>query len=160
MNHGLVPYRRRGTAMKKLLAALAVAAVLVPLGCSKTTTGGQSTEHNIIGGAKGSSYTVTVPATATTVNQGEEKDVKIAFDKGTDYKHDVTFAFSAEKGITVEPSTKTIKANEPGGTFTVKVMAAKDAPIGHAMVTVKSTPSTGGGAGTTDTFIVDVKAHK
>jgi uncharacterized membrane protein len=146
--------------MKRLLAVLAIVAVLLPLGCGKTTTGGQSSEHNILGGAKGTSFTVTVPSLPTTVNQGEEKEVRISFDKGKEFKHDVTFTFSAEKGITVEPSTHTIKADDAGGTFSVRVKAAKDAPVGNATVTVKATPSTGGGVPTTDTFTVNVKAHK
>jgi hypothetical protein len=92
----------------------------------------------------------------TTLKQGDQKDVTISVDRDKMFKGDVTLKLSTEgKGITITPSTATVKASDTETKLKFTVAASKDAAIGEHIVTVTAEPSEG--APTTKTFKVMVK---
>lgn len=142
-----------------------MAAVAIFAGCNKSEPGGPGatgragTPHagapdsgRVIRGAgdhdntatpnKNDTFTIHAPATSTTIKQGESNTVKIKVDRGSAFKQDVRLSFEAPQGITIEPSTATVKASEDEThTFTLK--AAPNAPLGEESVKVIGTPQTG-----------------
>ena len=139
------------TRIASVLTALALGALV---GCNTSPTGGGGSA----GQKRSASFKISAPVTSTDLKQGETQTVKIDVDKGSDFKEDVALAVEAPKGITVEPSSKTVKAGEKGDDIEFKVTAAKDAPLGDHNVKVTGTPKTG--TPTSVEFKVTVKESK
>jgi uncharacterized membrane protein len=126
----------RKTKMKKLIAGVAVVALLVVVGCD--TKGKIDTNG---GPTAAAAFSIKAPATMPEVKPGEKQDVKLAIERGKDFKDEMTLKFEAPKGVSVEPETKAVPATEKE--IAVKVAAAADAPEGKQTVTITATPKTG-----------------
>jgi uncharacterized membrane protein len=84
-----------------------------------------------------------VPRLATTLKQGETKEVKVSIDRGKEFQENVKLSFEPSgKGIKVEPASPEIKAGEKEETA-IKVTADKDAPLGDHTIKVTGTPEKG-----------------
>ena len=134
--------------MMKSFAILIVGAFLISLGCNNSEPGGpgakKSDNKNVVTGSpKNETFRISAPATTTTLKQGEKKEFDVTVDRSSDFKQDVTLAFKGDKGVTVTPSSATVKASDKETTVKVTVEAEKDAPIGEATIHVKGTPKTG-----------------
>jgi hypothetical protein len=150
--------------MKKLFVFGLVTA-LCTLGCedNKSAPGGpganavkNNPRSNVPSDVKHDTFKVVVPMTETSIKQGEQKDVTISIDREKMFKGDVTLKLSTEgKGITITPSTATLKADESNTKLKFTVAANKDAAIGEHVITITAEPSEG--VPTTATYKVTVK---
>ena len=87
-------------------------------------------------------FRVAVPTFTTAVKQGEMQTVTVSLKRDSLFKMDVTLNITAAKGISVEPSSVTIKASEKPD-VQLQIAAPKDAALGEYPVVVKGTPETG-----------------
>ena len=134
--------------MKKRCAILIVSAFVVALGCNKSEPGGpgakKADNKSVVTGApKHETFRISAPATTTTLKQGEKKEIDVTVDRSSDFKQDVTLAFKGDSGVTVTPSSATVKASDRDTKVKVTVAADKDASIGEATIHVTATPQTG-----------------
>ena len=96
-----------------------------------------------------------MPELATTLKQGDTKEVKLTVDRGKDFHEDVVLSFTAPTGITVDPMSHTVAAADSKD-VSVKITAAKDAPVGEHDVKVTGTPKTGNAT----SVMIKVKVEK
>ena len=158
--------------MKKLLVAGLMMSLSALLGCGTrsepggpganasatssstgSTTSRQSGYHgpgttepnrDIVGKPKNDTFDIKVPALATTIKQGESKEVAVTVERSKDFKEDVTLkATTQDKGLTVSPSTHTVKATEADTQVKFTVSATKEAAVGEHTITITGTPTTG-----------------
>lgn len=145
--------------MKRVCATLLAAALVVAAGCeSKSTPGGpgatRATDRNPPVGQADETFTLDVPNVATTIKQGEAKQVGIDIRRGTNFGEDVALSFEGvPKGVTIDPAGPAIKKADTGAKFTVK--AADDAALGDFTIKVKGTPTKGASA--TNEFKITVE---
>lgn len=147
--------------MRNIYSILAVGILVISSGCgSKSEPGGPGAKapHNqnpVTGTPKHETFKISVPSTATTLKQGEEKEVTIEVERSSDFKQDVTLTLKGDKGVTVTPATAVVKASSSDTKVKAMVAAAADAPIGDATVHVLAKPETGDS--TSADFKVNVK---
>jgi uncharacterized membrane protein len=92
--------------------------------------------------AENEGFAIRVPTFTTEVKQGEIQVVTVSLKRDSLFKQDVTLQVRAARGISVEPSSVTVKASEkPDVQF--QIAAPKDAALGEYPVVVKGTPETG-----------------
>ena len=130
--------------MKKFLGGMIALALVVAIGCETKSPNGIE--------KKGEPLTVKAPA-ATDLKAGDKQDVKVALERGKDFKEEVTVKIEAPKGITVEPESKVLAAGDKE--LSVKVAAAADMAEGKQTLTITATPKTG--KAVTSKFDVNVK---
>lgn len=92
--------------------------------------------------AKGQGFKVAVPSMQTNVKQGELQTVTVSVNRDDYFKQDVNLEIKAPKGITVEPSSVAVRANDKPD-VQLRIAASKDAPLGEYRVYVKGSPATG-----------------
>ena len=147
--------------MRKLFTTCLMAALAAALGCgSEHPVGGPGAggtgTRTVTGKPKNDTFDINAPKLSTGIKQGEHKEVTISVDRSKDFKQDVTLKFSSEdKGVTVTPSTHTVKASDSETSVKVTVAASKDAAVAEHVIQVTGTPTEG--ASTSATFKVDVK---
>ena len=90
----------------------------------------------------GEGFKIGIPTFDTKIKQGETESVTISVHRGEYFKRDVTLDIKASKGISVEPTQATVKANERPD-VNLRITAAKDAAIGEYKIYVKGTPEAG-----------------
>lgn len=149
--------------MKKFFTAVLVAALVPLIGCeaksppggpgARSTTERGGTATRTVEGRSAETFTLSAPATATALKQGESKEVTIAIDRGDQFKQDVTLKFNAPQGLKIEPAEAAIKASDKEAKL--MVTAEKDAPLGEHKITVTAVPQTG--TSTTATFQIEVQ---
>lgn len=128
------------------------------------TTGTAQTAHregtgahnrDILGKPKNDTFDLKAPSLATKVKQGESKQVTITVERSNDFKEDVTLkAMTSDKGLTISPSTATVKASDANTDVKFTVTVTKEAAVGEHMINVTASPSKG--APTSVNFKVDV----
>jgi uncharacterized membrane protein len=95
------------------------------------------------------------PNLATSIKQGESKNIRIGIDRGKNFDQDVKMEFAgAPKGVTVKPAGNELKAGDKE--MVVTVDAAKDAALGEHAIAITGTPAKDG-AKTSTSFKIDVK---
>lgn len=144
--------------MNAFKGLLLVALTLATVGCGGGTPGGPGTptkDKKPMVGQADETFTLDVPLLATSVKQGETKQVAIDIKRGKDFVEDVNLSFEAPKGITLDPASPAIKKGDTGTKFSIK--AADDAPVGKFTVKVKGTPTKGSPASNEFTVSVDKK---
>jgi uncharacterized membrane protein len=105
-------------------------------------------------GTAENTFKLEVPALATTIHQGEAKEVKVSISRGKNFSQDVKLTFSgAPTGVKVTPEADEIKAGATD--VKVKVEAAKDAALGEHTIKVTGKPKEG--AETSLDLKIDVK---
>ena len=130
--------------MKKFLGGMIALALVIAIGC--TPNGGSEKPKT------GEPMTLKAPA-ATDLKAGDKQEVKVAIERGKDFKEEVTVKLEAPKGITVEPDSKVLAAGDKE--LSVKVGAAADTAEGKQTITITATPKTG--KAVTSKFDVNVK---
>ncbi len=109
-------------------------AVLALTGCkTKSEQGGRAGDDT---------FKIVVPAMATDVKQGELQTVRVAVERGAEFKQQVKLELKAPAGIQVEPKDATVQPSDQGD-VQLKITAAKDAAIGEHKIMVKGTPDKG-----------------
>ncbi len=103
-------------------------------GCSESHRGG--------GVASDEGFRIVVPTFDTQVKQGEIKTVPLTLHRGEYFKRDVTLQVKASQGISVEPTSVSIRASEKPD-VQLRISAARDAALGEYRVYVTGTPATG-----------------
>ena len=136
--------------MRTLYVSLVLTTVALISGCDRGgTTGGPgatnpTTKSPMIGHAD-DTFTLSAPLLATTLKQGEAKVVAIGISRSTKFDQDVTLQFdSLPKGVTVDPTTNSIKSKDSEAKITIK--AADDAALGDFTIKVIGHPKTGADA--------------
>jgi uncharacterized membrane protein len=122
----------------RLIPAAAITFGLVALvGCNASPPGGSGS-----GVGKKETFKIDAPLLATSLKQGDTKEVKLTLDRGKDFHEDVALKFDAPAGLTVDPASQTVAASD-AKEVVIKVTAAKDASVGDLVIKVTGTPKTG-----------------
>jgi hypothetical protein len=125
---------------EEMKTAIAIAsamglALTAGLGCSTSAPKG--------GGAPSDqSFSISVPNSETDVKQGELQTVTLSLHRGDFFKQDVKLELKSTEGITVEPSSVTVKASDKPDTQ-IQITATKNAALGESRVYVKAIPDSG-----------------
>jgi uncharacterized membrane protein len=120
--------------MRSAIAIVMTLAVASLFGCQTSPRGGSTVENE--------GFKIGVPAFTTEVKQGELQTVTVSLNRDSLFKQDVTLHIKAAKGISVEPTSVTIKASDKPD-VQLQIAAPKDAALGEYPVVVKGTPETG-----------------
>jgi uncharacterized membrane protein len=91
---------------------------------------------------KNEEFRIAVPTFNTQVKQGELQTVTISLHRDSLFKQDVKLHVKAAKGISVEPTSVTVKASDRPD-VQLQITAPKDAALGEYPVVVTGTPETG-----------------
>ncbi len=94
------------------------------------------------GGMSGEGFRIAAPTFATEIQQGDRKTVTISLHRDESFKRDVALQIRATKGISVEPTTTTVRGSDTPE-VQLQIAAPADADIGEYRVYVKGTPETG-----------------
>jgi hypothetical protein len=127
------------------LSGFAAAALIAISGCPASKTGGGAST------SKEDKFSIDKVILPTTVKQGGADDVKIALNRGRDFKQ--TVKLTAEKvpdKVRVDFNPPVIKASDEPNSV-IKITADKEAALGEHTIVVKGTPDTG------DPTTIDVK---
>ncbi len=92
--------------------------------------------------AKDEGFKIIVPRMDARIKQGETRNVAVSLKRGGLFKQDVELRFDVPAGISVEPSSVTVKASDKSE-FHLRVSAGKNTAIGKYMISVTGTPKTG-----------------
>jgi hypothetical protein len=158
--------------MKKEVSALFAALVIAAAGCNQGNPGGPgaqrettthpstgttTTTNKPISGESDKTFTVSVPTLATSLDQGEDKDVTIGVRRGRNFDEDVTVELTGlPEGVTAEPAKFMINKSEQD--VTVKMHADANAAVGDFTVKVTGHPAQGLDA--SNDLKLNVKEHK
>ena len=91
---------------------------------------------------KNEGFRISAPTFDTSVKQGQVQIVTVSLLRDSLFKQDVKLHIKAAKGISVEPSSVTVKASDKPD-VQLQIAAPKDAALGEYPVVVKGTPETG-----------------
>jgi len=91
---------------------------------------------------KDEGFKIAVPTSNTEVKQGELQTVVVSLQRDSLFKKDVKLQVKAPKGISVEPTSFTVKASDKPD-VQLQIAASKDAAIGEYSVVVTGTPGVG-----------------
>ncbi len=131
--------------MKTLLSTIAAATLaIVPMACNESPKGGTITSNKEATPAK-ETFTIKAPSGHTTIKQGESKMIEVSIDRSNNFKQDVKLEAKladADKGVKLDPMTKTIMASE-NAKVSMMVNVAKDAAIGDHTIKIVGTPTVG-----------------
>ena len=120
--------------MKTAIVIVMTLAVATLFGCQTSPRGGSM--------VKGEGFRISVPTFETSVKQGQLQVVSVSLLRDSLFKQDVKLHIKAAKGISVEPTSVTVKASEKPD-VQLQIAAPKDAALGEYPVVVKGTPETG-----------------
>lgn len=101
-------------------------------------------------------FTLSAPALATHVKQGESAEFSVSINRGSRFDQQVTLEFpDVPAGVTIEPAAPKI----PAGTdeVTVRVLATETAAAGNYNVVIVGHPATGADARSEVKITVDSK---
>jgi hypothetical protein len=124
--------------VKKMKNAIAIVMALV----LATVSGCQSSSPRGGSAFTDEGFKVAVPTLTTEIKQGETLNVTLSLERGKYFKQDVKLQIEAAKGISVEPTSATIKASEKPD-MQIRIAAAQNAALGEYSVSVKGIPKTG-----------------
>ena len=140
--------------MKKICVGIAALLIAGLLGCNGSGTPGgpgATTNSNVtatskpIVGEKDDTFTLDTPTLATTLKQGEAKQVTIGIKRGKNFNEDVVLKFEGlPQGVSVDPLIPTIKHGDPEAKLNVK--ADEKAALGDFTVKVTGKPTKGADA--------------
>lgn len=139
--------------LKALFAALSLS-MLIVTGCSKESAPAKAPTSGTTPD-KEDTFTLKLPNTATNIAKGEDEPVKISVDRGDDLKGEIALTFKPPAGITIEPASAKIPADDDN--VEVTVTADETAGAGEKDITVNGKA---GAKVTTATFKVEVTDAK
>jgi hypothetical protein len=120
--------------------------VVALAGCNESEPGGTgvvnpSAKPPVIGQAE-NTFKLNLPVLATTLKQGETKDVTIGIDRGKNFDGDVVLEFGdTPKGVTVDSPKPVIGRGDTEAKVALK--ASGDAALGDFTVPLKGHPPKG-----------------
>ena len=120
--------------MKTAIALVTTLTLAILSGCQMSPRGGSAVKEE--------GFRITAPMFNADVKQGELRTVSISLLRDAYFKQDVKLQIKASKGISVEPTSVTVKASDKPE-VQLQITAAKDAALGEYPVVVKGTPETG-----------------
>ncbi len=123
--------------MKTTTLLMLTSALVVWVGCQSSSSprGGSV--------LKGQGFTIDAPTYfATKIKQGETQSVPISLKRGSQFKQDVKMQIETSAGLSVEPTSATIRASDSPD-LQLRIAAAPNAALGDYRVTVRATPQTG-----------------
>ena len=132
--------------MKNAIAIVMTLVLAVVSGCESSSPQGGSV-------LKSEGFKIAVPTLDTKLQQGEVQNVTVSLERGEYFKQDVKLQIEASKGISVEPTSVTVKASEKPD-VQLRITAAQNAAIGVYNVSVRGIPKTG--ESTSTSFTVKV----
>lgn len=120
--------------------------VLILAGCNQGTPGGPGTAGKPpTFGQADDTFNLSVPATASSLRQGEETIAMIGIKRAKNFDQDVALQFAAlPQGVTIEPANPLIRRGQSEVNVTFK--AGPEAPIGDFAVKITGRPTKGGDA--------------
>jgi uncharacterized membrane protein len=121
--------------MKTAFSILLALALIIGAGCKSTSPRGG-------GSTKEAGFKVMVPYMTTDIKQGETRNVMITLNRGGFFKQDVKLDISVPKGLSVEPTSETIKASQRPD-MQLRIAADKDAALGQYPVKINAAPEEG-----------------
>ena len=98
-------------------------------------------------------FKVAVPTFSTEIKQGQAQNVMVSLERGDYFKQDVKLQIKTSTGISVDPTSVVIKANDKPD-VQLKIAAAQNAALGEYRVSVMGIPETGESTSTTFTVTV------
>jgi hypothetical protein len=132
--------------MKSFLSLVTAGAVMVFAGCNQQGTSGgpgatkEKTQSTV--GQTENTFSLSVPPLATSVKQGETKEVKISVKRGKNFNQKVALSFEdLPKGVTLEPAK--VEVAEGNDETKLSVKADDSAAIGDFKVKVIGHPASG-----------------
>lgn len=136
--------------MKKVIFAVAMAALVAFTGCNNSTPGGSGTKDkekdnrsikDRVGTSK-DTFKLSLPTLSTSLKQGESKEVTIGISRGTNFDEDVTLKFDGlPSGVTLDPAAPVIKKSDKDARISFK--AKDEAAVGDFTVKVTGHPASG-----------------
>ena len=122
--------------MKTATTIVATLALAMFFGCQISPRGGSV--------VKDEGFRIAVPTFNTEVKQGELQTVVVSVQRDSLFKKEVKLQVKAPKGISVEPTSFTVKASDKPD-VQLQIAAPKDAALGEykILVKVKGTPDRG-----------------
>jgi len=133
--------------MKAIYTGICALLLVGLVGCSGSGTPGGNTSGKdkastpLVGNAD-ETFTLDPPNLATTLKQGEAKQITIGINRGKNFSEDVALHFdNVPKGVTFDPASPAIKASEKEAKVTVK--ADDKAAIGDFTIKVTGKPAKG-----------------
>jgi hypothetical protein len=127
-------FKKRNPIMFKPLTVVSILTMAALVGCNTSSPRG--------GGMTSADGFHVITPHEVTLQQGAVQTVNLSLDRGDLFKQDVKLSVKATPGISVDPSSTTIKASA-GPDALIKLTAAKDAALGEYRVSVTGTPSNG-----------------
>lgn len=121
--------------MKKVMMSMAALVLVTMFGCQSSSPRGGGMTKDV-------GFRIAVPIFTTEIKQGEVQSVIVTLTRGDYFKQDVKLQIEASKGISVDPTSVTVKASDRPD-VQVKIAAAQDTAIGEYNVRVVGTPKTG-----------------
>jgi len=121
--------------MKTAITIVMTLALVTVSGCHTNSPRGGGMTKDV-------GFKVAVPNRDTDVKQGEVRAVTVSLQRGKSFKQDVKLQVRASKGISVEPTSVTVKAGDKPD-VQLQIAAAKDAALSEYPVVVRGTPETG-----------------
>ena len=98
-------------------------------------------------------FKIAVPTFSTEIKQGQAQNVMVSLERGDYFKQDVKLQIKTSTGISVDPTSVVIKANDKPD-VQLKIAAAQNAALGEYRVSVMGIPETGESTSTTFTVTV------
>ena len=125
-----------------------------PNSTNSTATHANSSAPNATITQPADSFSMNVPNLATSLKQGETKQVSISLRRGEGFTQNVSLSFAGlPTGVMIDPATVNVKADEAEAKFSV--VAAETAALGDATITVTGHPETG--KDSTNTFKISIE---
>jgi uncharacterized membrane protein len=146
--------------MKRIYLSIGGLLLVSLIGCTGSgTPGGGSSGSNTskpLVGTADDNFTLDTPNLATSLKQGEVKEITISIKRGKNFGEDVKLTFSdPPKGVSFEPAAPMIKAGDSEAK--VKIKAADDAALDKHTITVTGKPTKGAEAANKFDIKIDKK---
>ena len=121
--------------MKTVITSVLMVALAAMVGCQSSSPRGGSV-------LTGEGFKIAAPTFATQIKQGETQSVPILLDRGKYFKQDVKLQMETSAGLSVDPTSVTIKASDSPD-LQLRIAAAQNAALGEYRVSVRGVPQTG-----------------
>jgi uncharacterized membrane protein len=119
--------------MKTALAVVMTLALAFVIGCMSPKGGGMSDDEG---------FKIQVPMFTKDIKQGDRETLNVTIRRGEFFKQDVRLDIKASPGISVTPTSLTVKANDAKD-VPLQIAVPKDAPLSEYRIFVTGTPETG-----------------
>jgi uncharacterized membrane protein len=134
--------------MKNVITIVLMLAMAAMYGCQSSSPRGGGMTKDV-------GFKIAVPTFSTEIKQGQAQNVMVSLERGDYFKQDVKLQIKTSTGISVDPTSVVIKANDKPD-VQLKIAAVQNAALGEYRVSVMGIPETG--ESTSTAFTVRVVA--